>query len=129
MNCGSNSENKAISALCQSFQGYETGRAGQTKKGQRHTNHKREQMQYPDRDTDRCKSSPKACIFDRSWKQYYQYTAIDEYSRLRYLEGFQTADTFLRLSLLNTLLPGSNAEELMLNVCKPIMELNSPNAS
>ncbi|MEL7591820.1 MAG: DDE-type integrase/transposase/recombinase [Anaerolineaceae bacterium] len=28
------------------------------------------------------------------WKHYYQYTAIDEYSRLRYLEAFQTADTY-----------------------------------
>jgi transposase InsO family protein len=25
---------------------------------------------------------------------HYQYTAIDEFSRLRYLEAFQTADTF-----------------------------------
>ena len=54
-----------------------------------------EQMQYPgQRIQIDVKVVPKACIFDRSWKQYYQYTAIDEYSRLRYLEGFQTADTF-----------------------------------
>ncbi len=37
---------------------------------------------------------PRECIQDKSWKRYYQYTAIDEYSRLRYLEAFQTADTF-----------------------------------
>lgn len=40
------------------------------------------------------KEVPKECILDKSWKRYYQYTAIDEYSRLRYLEAFQTADTF-----------------------------------
>lgn len=31
---------------------------------------------------------------DLCCKRYYQYTAVDEYSRLRYLEAFQTADTF-----------------------------------
>ncbi len=40
------------------------------------------------------KAVPRECILDKSWKRYYQYTAIDEYSRLRYLEAFQTADTF-----------------------------------
>jgi transposase InsO family protein len=36
---------------------------------------------------------PKACIQDEVWKRYYQYIAIDEFSRLRYLEAFQTVDT------------------------------------
>ncbi len=40
------------------------------------------------------KAVPRVCILDKSWKRYYQYTAIDEYSRLRYLEAFHTADTF-----------------------------------
>lgn len=54
-----------------------------------------EQMQYPgQRIQVDVKVVPKACMVDKKWKQYYQYTAIDEYSRLRYLEGFQTADTF-----------------------------------
>jgi len=37
---------------------------------------------------------PGECVLDKGWKHYYQYTAIDEFSRLRYLEAFQTADTF-----------------------------------
>ena len=54
-----------------------------------------EQMQYPgQRIQVDVKVVPKTCIVDKSWKRYYQYTAIDEYSRLRYLEGFQTADTY-----------------------------------
>ena len=54
-----------------------------------------EQMQYPgQRIQVDVKVVPKACIVDKKWKHYYQYTAIDELNRLRYLEGFQTADTF-----------------------------------
>ncbi len=54
-----------------------------------------EQMQYPgQRIQVDVKVVPKACIVDENWERYYQYTAIDEFSRLRYLEGFQTADTF-----------------------------------
>jgi len=37
---------------------------------------------------------PKECIKDKKWKSYYQYTAIDEYSRLRYLEGYQQVNTY-----------------------------------
>jgi len=37
---------------------------------------------------------PGECVLEKGWKHYYQYTAIDEYSRLRYLEAFQTADTY-----------------------------------
>ncbi len=37
---------------------------------------------------------PTNCIKDKTWRRYYQYTAIDEYSRLRYLEAYQQADTF-----------------------------------
>jgi transposase InsO family protein len=54
-----------------------------------------EQMRYAgERVQVDVKVVPKACIQDEDWKRYYQYTAIDEFSRLRYLEAFQTADTF-----------------------------------
>jgi transposase InsO family protein len=54
-----------------------------------------EQMRYAgERVQVDVKVVPKACIQDEDWKHYYQYTAIDEFSRLRYLEAFQTADTF-----------------------------------
>ena len=54
-----------------------------------------EQMQYAgQRIQVDVKVVPGYCIVDNNWKKYYQYTTIDEYSRLRYLEAFQTADTF-----------------------------------
>lgn len=54
-----------------------------------------EQMQYPGQRVQiDVKFVPKECIQDKEWKNYYQYTAIDEYSRLRYLEGYQQANTF-----------------------------------
>lgn len=40
------------------------------------------------------KHVPRECIQDKTWGKYYQYTAIDEYSRLRYLQAYQQADTF-----------------------------------
>ena len=40
------------------------------------------------------KHVPRECIQDKTWGKYYQYTAIDEYSRLRYLAAYQQADTF-----------------------------------
>ena len=40
---------------------------------------------------------PGECVLDKGWKHYYQYTAIDEFNRLRYLEGFQTEDTLDRV--------------------------------
>ena len=40
------------------------------------------------------KHVPKACIKGGSWSQYYQYTAIDEFRRLRYLGACKQADTF-----------------------------------
>ena len=36
----------------------------------------------------------KSCVQDPGWHQYYQYTAMDEYSRLRYLAAYKQADTF-----------------------------------
>lgn len=37
---------------------------------------------------------PAYCIKDKTWKQYYQYTAIDEYCRLRFLEAYLQANTW-----------------------------------
>jgi hypothetical protein len=52
-------------------------------------------MQYPrQRIQGDVKVVPKACILDKSWKNYYKYTVVDEYGRMRYLEGFQTADPY-----------------------------------
>ena len=41
------------------------------------------------------KNVPAACIVgDAKGKKFYQYTAIDEYSRFRYLEAFEEASTY-----------------------------------
>lgn len=49
-----------------------------------------EQMQYPGQKVQiDVKFVPSACIVgDAKGKKFYQYTAIDEYSRFRYLEAF-----------------------------------------
>lgn len=69
----------------------------------RHKKHKKktyrpqayEQMQYAGQRVQvDVKVVPRDCVVGNHWRKYYQYTAIDEFSRLRYLEGFQTADTF-----------------------------------
>lgn len=61
-----------------------------------------EQMQYPGQRVQiDVKFVPKECIQDKEWKNYYQYTAIDEYSRLRYLEGYQQANTFSSSDFIN----------------------------
>ena len=52
-----------------------------------------EQMQYPgQRIQIDVKFVPAACIVNG--EKYYQYTAIDEYSRYRYLEAFQEHSTY-----------------------------------
>ena len=55
-----------------------------------------EQMQYPgQRIQIDVKFVPAACIVGASeGEKYYQYTAIDEYSRYRYLEAFQENSTY-----------------------------------
>ena len=40
------------------------------------------------------KHVPRACQVHPGDRKYYQYTAIDEYSRLRYLEAFEEVDTY-----------------------------------
>ena len=59
-------------------------------------------MQYPGQRVQiDVKFVPKECIQDKAWRNYYQYTAIDEYSRLRYLEGYQQANTFSSSDFIN----------------------------
>ena len=54
-----------------------------------------EAMQYPGQRVQiDVKVVPAYCIKDKSWKHYYQYTAIDEYSRFRFLEAYQQANTW-----------------------------------
>ena len=55
-----------------------------------------EQMQYPGQRVQiDVKFVPAACIANKaSGEKYYQYTAIDEYSRYRYLEAFQENSTY-----------------------------------
>lgn len=54
-----------------------------------------EAMKYPgERIQVDVKVVPKKCIVNGVNEKYYQYTAIDEYSRLRYLEAFREANTY-----------------------------------
>jgi len=55
-----------------------------------------EQMTYPgERVQIDVKHVPSACLVgDVKGQKFYQYTAIDEFSRLRYLEAFEEASTF-----------------------------------
>ena len=53
-----------------------------------------EQMQYPGQRVQiDVKFVPLACITTKG-ERYYQYTAIDEYSRLRFLEAYQEKSTY-----------------------------------
>ena len=55
-----------------------------------------EQMQYPGQKVQiDVKFVPSACIVgDAKGQKFYQYTAIDEYSRFRYLEAFEEHSTY-----------------------------------
>ena len=55
-----------------------------------------EQMQYPGQRVQiDVKFVPEACMVgDAKGKKFYQYTAIDEYSRFRYLEAFEEHSTY-----------------------------------
>ena len=55
-----------------------------------------EQMQYPGQRVQiDVKFVPEACIVgDAKGQKFYQYTAIDEYSRFRYLEAFEEHSTY-----------------------------------
>ena len=55
-----------------------------------------EQMQYPGQKVQiDVKFVPSACIVgDAKGQKFYQYTAVDEYSRFRYLEAFEEHSTY-----------------------------------
>lgn len=54
-----------------------------------------EQMQYPGQRVQvDVKMVPRECIKAQPGERYYQYTAIDEFSRLRYLGAFEQANTY-----------------------------------
>ena len=55
-----------------------------------------EQMQYPGQRVQiDVKFVPEACIVgEAKGKKFYQYTAIDEYSRFRYLEAFEEHSSY-----------------------------------
>jgi len=55
-----------------------------------------EQMQYPGQRVQiDVKHVPAACLVgEASGEKYYQYTALDEFSRFRYLEAFEELSTF-----------------------------------
>ena len=55
-----------------------------------------EQMRYPGQRVQiDVKHVPSACIVgDAAGEKFYQYTAIDEFSRFRFVEGFKEASTY-----------------------------------
>ena len=60
-----------------------------------------EQMSHPgERVQMDVKWVPKECIVNGKARQYCQYTAIDEYSRLRYLQAFDEANTYTSMQFL-----------------------------
>ena len=61
-----------------------------------------EQMTYPGQRVQiDVKHVPAACLVGEvKGQRFYQYTAIDEYSRLRYLEAFEEANTYSSATLL-----------------------------
>ena len=65
-----------------------------------------EQMQYPGQKVQiDVKFVPAACLVgEAKGKKYYQYTAIDEYSRFRYLEAFEEHSTYSSAQFLEHLL-------------------------
>ncbi|MCL1829330.1 MAG: DDE-type integrase/transposase/recombinase [Oscillospiraceae bacterium] len=65
-----------------------------------------EQMTYPgQRIQIDVKHVPAACLVgEAKGNKFYQYTAIDEYSRLRYLEGFQEISTYSSMIFLKNAL-------------------------
>lgn len=61
-----------------------------------------EQMSHPgERVQIDVKWVPKGCVVGGINQKYYQYTAIDEYSRIRYLGAFQEANTYSSMQFLN----------------------------
>ena len=65
-----------------------------------------EQMQYPGQRVQiDVKFVPAACLVgDAKGQKFYQYTAIDEYSRFRYLEAFEEHSTYSSAQFLEHLI-------------------------
>ena len=65
-----------------------------------------EQMQYPGQRVQiDVKFVPEACIVgEAKGQKFYQYTAIDEYSRFRYLEAFEEHSSYLSAQFLKHLI-------------------------
>jgi len=66
-----------------------------------------ESMKYPGQRVQiDVKHVPSSCIVSDSFgsRKYYQYTAIDEYSRFRYVEGFDELSTFSSATFLENML-------------------------
>ncbi|MEE1246480.1 MAG: DDE-type integrase/transposase/recombinase, partial [Acutalibacteraceae bacterium] len=65
-----------------------------------------EQMNYPGQRVQiDVKFVPEACIVgDAAGQKFYQYTAIDEYSRFRYIEAFEEHSTYSSAVFLKNLL-------------------------
>ena len=63
-----------------------------------------EQMQYPGQRVQiDVKFVSEACIVgEAKGKKFYQYTAIDEYSRFRYLEAFEEHSSYSSCHVLKT---------------------------
>ena len=61
-----------------------------------------EQMHHPgERVQIDVKWVPLECVVEKMPQRFYQYTAIDEYSRLRYLGAFEEANTYTSMQFLN----------------------------
>ena len=72
-----------------------------------------EAMQYPGQRVQiDVKVVPTYCIKDKSWKRYYQYTAIDEYSRFRFLEAYQQANTWSSADFVGKLVHCFNKQKI-----------------
>jgi len=86
-----------------------------------------EQMSYPGQRVQvDVKHVPAVCLVgDANGEKFYQYTAIDEFSRFRYVEAFNEASTYTSALFVKNL---TKAFKLRLNASKPIMALNLPNA-
>lgn len=70
------------------------GYFSQAQPKKKHISQQMEQMQYPGQKVQvDVKFVPLACISTKG-ERYYQFTAIDEYSRLRYLEAFEDNSSY-----------------------------------
>ena len=71
---------------------------------------------------------PRRCIADPELR-LYQYTAIDEFTRLRFLAAYPEQSTYSSADFLKSCSSGMHAEVYAWNVSRRIMALNLPTAS